>query len=112
MIKLLSIRNFKCFERADVNLGSLTLLTGFNAAVKSTVLQSLLLLSQGLRSLLSKQHLPLNGALVRLGTAGDVIRRGSDGKLRFMLVVLMRTWSGASRMRIEIFWTTPFTGSA
>jgi len=83
MIKLLSIRDFKCFERADVNLGSLTLLTGFNAAGKSTVLQSLLLLSQGLRSSLSKQHLPLNGALVRLGTAGDVIRRGSDGEIAF-----------------------------
>lgn len=84
-IKSLSLRDFKCFHRAEVALAPFTLLTGFNAAGKSTVLQSLLLLSQGLRSSPGSKYLPLNGPMVRLGTAGEVVRRGSEGKLEFQV---------------------------
>jgi hypothetical protein len=76
-LEALTIRGFKCFSHAEVPLSSLTIFTGFNAGGKSTTLQSLLLLSQGLRSAPNGRFLPLNGDMVRLGTAGDVMRQGS-----------------------------------
>lgn len=42
----LHIEQFKCFTQADIELNNLTILTGANAAGKSTVIQSLLLLHQ------------------------------------------------------------------
>jgi predicted ATPase len=53
------------------------MLTGFNAAGKSTVLQSLLLLAQALRASGRTAELPLNGPLARLGTPGEVINSRS-----------------------------------
>ena len=50
MITALHLRNFKCFQGLDLPLNKLTLLTGFNAAGKSTVLQTILLLAQTLRT--------------------------------------------------------------
>jgi len=50
VISALHLRNFKCFEELDLPLRKLTLLTGFNAAGKSTVLQTILLLTQTLRA--------------------------------------------------------------
>jgi len=82
-LDLLSIREFKCFRKADVALAPMTILTGFNAAGKSTTLQSLLLLAQGLRTAPKSRYLPLNGPMVRLGTAGDVVRRNGDEPVRF-----------------------------
>jgi predicted ATPase len=49
MIERLTIQNFKCFEALSLPLAPLTLMTGFNAAGKSTALQTLLLLSQSIR---------------------------------------------------------------
>ena len=46
MIRFLDLHNFKCFNFAELSLKNLTLVTGKNAAGKSTVLQSLLLLRQ------------------------------------------------------------------
>ena len=43
MFTQIKIRNFKCFDSLSLRLEPLTLLTGFNAAGKSTTLQSLLL---------------------------------------------------------------------
>lgn len=82
-IDRLALRGFKCFARADVALAPLTLLTGFNAAGKSTTLQTLLLLAQSLRSSPESRFLPLNGSLTRLGTAGEVVRRGGRATMKF-----------------------------
>ncbi len=81
MIKCLHIKNFKCFEELSLPLESLTLLTGFNAAGKSTTLQTLLLLVQNIREGQRLELIPLNGSLVRLGTQGDVIRHGADSAI-------------------------------
>jgi predicted ATPase len=80
MITGLHLENFKCFESLSLSLRKLTLLTGFNAAGKSTSLQTILLLAQTLRSDEKGSELRLNGPLVRLGSAGDVInqRRGGN----------------------------------
>jgi predicted ATPase len=76
MINHLSIRNFKCFEALSLPLAPLTLLTGFNAAGKSTALQTLLLLAQATRQGGRSRLLPLNGELTSLGSPGDVVREG------------------------------------
>ncbi len=77
MLTRLKIHNFKCFDSLSLPLAPLTLLTGFNAAGKSTVLQSILLLAQALRYGGSTVELNLNGSLVRLGTPGEVLNSGS-----------------------------------
>ncbi|MCP4213405.1 MAG: AAA family ATPase [bacterium] len=41
-INKLSLENFKCFKKADFELGKLTLLTGANSSGKSSVLYSIL----------------------------------------------------------------------
>ena len=69
----ITLRNFKCFSALDLPCAPLTLLTGHNAGGKSTALQALLLLAQGLREAPNTYLLPLNGNLVNLGAGGDVI---------------------------------------
>ena len=74
-ITRITLRNFKCFAALDLPCAPLTLLTGHNAGGKSTALQALLLLAQGLREAPNTNLLPLNGTLVDLGAGGDVIHR-------------------------------------
>lgn len=89
-IHFLELEGYKCFERLRVPLAPLTLFTGFNGAGKSTALQPLLLLAQAARlriwgSSSLNGELPLNGDIVRLGSAGDVIRAGHNGPTRFTI---------------------------
>jgi CRISPR-associated Cas5-like protein len=71
------MEGFKCFDQLRLELGQLTLVTGINGGGKSTALQPLLLIAQALR-LGAVNTLPLNGPLVRLGTAGDIASMGSE----------------------------------
>lgn len=74
MIKTISLKNFKCFEKQDFDLGNLTLLTGLNGAGKSSVIQSILSIRQSYeRNILKDTGLSLNGDFVRLGKAYDVL---------------------------------------
>jgi len=84
MLTHLGLQNFKCFNSLSLPLSPLTLLTGFNAAGKSTTLQSLLLLAQSLRSGNRSAELPLNGPLTRLGTPGEVLNSG-NGEVSFSI---------------------------
>lgn len=74
MIKELHLKNFKCFESQNIPLGGLTLLTGLNGMGKSSVMQALLLIRQSFAGYQpSSMSLILNGDLVRLGTARDIL---------------------------------------
>lgn len=73
MIKQLQLSHFKCFERLDLPLAPLTLLSGSNASGKSSVLQSLVLLHQTLLEHEWSTRLMLNGRAVQLGTVLDVV---------------------------------------
>jgi predicted ATPase len=73
MLTSLASQNFKCFSNLRIRLGQLTLLTGFNGGGKSTSIQPLLLLGQAVRRDADRLGLSLNGPLVQLGTAGDVV---------------------------------------
>ncbi len=78
MISTLRLVNFKCFQDQTVNLRPLTVLSGLNGTGKSSVIQSLLLLRQSYeQKLLPEKGLALNGALVGLGTAKDVLWRNA-----------------------------------
>ena len=82
MLTGLKISSFKCFDSLSLPLAPLTLLTGFNAAGKSTTLQSVLLIAQTLRSNSRATELSLNGSLARLGTLREVLNSG-QGSVRF-----------------------------
>lgn len=82
MIGAIHLERFKCFEDFTLELSQLTLLTGYNGAGKSSSIQPLLLLSQALREPSTDNILPLNGSLVRLGSAGDVASGRTGGMVK------------------------------
>ncbi len=71
-ISKLRIENFKSIESADLDLGPLTVLVGANSAGKSSVLQTLVLLSQIVRGRSQSSLINLNGAELQLGTFADI----------------------------------------
>lgn len=87
MIRLLRLENFKCFEKQELELGALTLLSGLNGMGKSSVLQALLLLRQSYQQeLLHKTGLALNGDLIKIGTAQDALfENAKEEKIGFEL---------------------------
>lgn len=79
------IEDFKGLNQADVDIrsGQLTVLTGVNSSGKSSVIQSLLLAAQ---SLYHEGSVVLNGPLVRLGDANDLVREeSSTGAVRIRI---------------------------
>ena len=78
MLDSIGLENFKCFKNQILPLKNLTLFTGGNAAGKSSALQSMLIASQWLRYYPTSARLPLNGPLVKLGNASDVLYDKSD----------------------------------
>lgn len=76
MITSLEIKNFKCFkELTKFNFSKLNLLTGINGRGKSSVLQSLLLLSQSSWIDLYLKELKINDTLITLGNFDDIKNR-------------------------------------
>lgn len=104
MISALSIRNFKAFGKVDVPFGRLTLLTGLNSSGKSTVLQALALLRQGIDASGgifagegSIGGLPLNGEYVQLGLGRDVLHEQYFGEVpRIEFAILLKDYSPAA----------------
>ncbi len=77
ILQVIEMENFKCYEALDLPCSSLTVLTGYNSAGKSTAIQPLLLMTQALRGSADERELALNGDLVCLGAEGDVLRAGA-----------------------------------
>ena len=73
MLRLLELKHFKCFETLKLPLATLTVLSGTNAAGKSSAIQALALLCQTMRDYQSSDRIILNGNDVRLGTVFDVV---------------------------------------
>lgn len=81
MIKVLGIKGFKCFrERTDIPLMPVTLLYGKNGRGKSTVSQSLLLLSQSMRKNNSLNQLIINDGYVNQGSFGELVNKDSSDR--------------------------------
>ncbi|MBL4284652.1 AAA family ATPase [Vibrio fluvialis] len=73
MIERLDLQYFKCFEELKLPLSQLTLLSGSNAAGKSSVIQALNLLHQTISNHEWSNRLLLNGNIVNAGTVQDVV---------------------------------------
>jgi predicted ATPase len=69
-------------EETSFELGGLNILIGANSAGKSSVLYSLLMVAQTLANPLSDRPLVLNGHLVRLGLADDVVHGTERSSVR------------------------------
>jgi predicted ATPase len=80
MLTRLAATNFKAFAHIDIPLSNYTLLSGLNSTGKSTVLQALALLRQSREALADDdgEGLLLNGDLVELGTARDVMHEAYE----------------------------------
>jgi predicted ATPase len=73
MIKELQLQNFKCFQQAtSFELSRINLLTGVNGRGKSSLLQSLLILSQSAWENENLKKLKINGEYVELGNFDDI----------------------------------------
>jgi len=76
MITAIELKNFKCFkETTKFNFSKLNLLTGINGRGKSSVLQSLLILSQSTREDFKFDELKINDSLISLGNFDDIKNR-------------------------------------
>jgi predicted ATPase len=79
MIKDVFIENFKCFENEEkFHFSKLNLLTGINGRGKSSLLQSLLVVSQTFIKKKNPQQLVLNGGWIELGTFDDIKNDNSN----------------------------------
>ncbi|MFZ1410481.1 MAG: DUF3696 domain-containing protein [Micropruina sp.] len=97
-----TVEDFKGLKSAQLDLtpGRLTVLTGVNSSGKSSLLQSVLLAAQ---SLYHEGPVVLNGPLVRLGDAHDLVRDGSaSSSVKFTLDV---STDGADDHPGELFFT-------
>ena len=73
MLTRIGLRNFKSIKSLPViDLEPLTIISGANSSGKTALLQSILLLSQTLRSRTGLRAIELNGESVQLGTWTDV----------------------------------------
>lgn len=73
MIREIEVQNFKCFhELKRFELAKLNLLTGINGRGKSSLLQSILLLSQSASELNFSKKLKLRGKHIDLGNFDDI----------------------------------------
>lgn len=73
MIEELILKNFKCFDVIDLKFSMVNVLTGLNGMGKSTVMQSILLLGQSQKSIVSDHLLSLKGKYVNLGSGQDIL---------------------------------------
>ena len=76
MIKKWILNNFKSIEsREELEFRPLTIFTGANSSGKSTVLQSVLMISQTLQSPIMSRSIVLNGGIKKFGSYGDIVFR-------------------------------------
>ena len=71
MITRINIQNFKSIKTLSLSTTSLNLFMGLNGMGKSTIIQSLLLLRQSMKSGLKR--LSLNGHLAEIGRGRDAL---------------------------------------
>jgi len=85
MITKWRLFNFKSVRKeTELELGPLTIFAGANSSGKSTVLQSMLLISQTLASKTSSRSVVINGPLTKLGQFDDLRSFGSEADQIFI----------------------------
>lgn len=89
MIERLELSNFKCFSHQEFDFNKLTVFCGYNAAGKSSVVQSLLIAQQASGTAVNEMtSIPLNGPFgLELGTVADVFSH--DATAPFIQICLI-----------------------
>ena len=81
MIKEWKLDNFKSIdEEKDMEFRPLTIFTGANSSGKSTILQSILLVTQTLQSPIASRSILLNGWFKKFGSYTDIVNRRDYNK--------------------------------
>src|SRR5260370_7102706 len=97
MLKSWSIENFKPIVNSGIlKLAPVTVLAGLNSSGKSSLLQSILMISQTLSSRVLDRPLLPNGPIVQLGTFEDILSDFSDSRkmtLSFELLAFDLLWN-------------------
>lgn len=75
MLHAMTVTGFKCFKKSRFEFPRLTVLSGMNAAGKTSTLHALALLVQNTCEAEFSDNLCLNGATLQLGAAEDVLNR-------------------------------------
>ncbi len=75
MLKSISFDNFKCLSGTSFNFDKINVFTGYNGRGKSSVMQSILMLSQSLKKddVNSFAYLHVNGVFVKLGDFDELL---------------------------------------
>jgi predicted ATPase len=71
-LRLWRLKNFKSVAEAELHLSPLTVLVGANSSGKSSLIQSMTVISQAAQPYSSESALPLNGPFVELGDFGEL----------------------------------------
>lgn len=100
MLKRVDLEYFKRFSKLSLPLGHLTLLSGVNSAGKSSILQALLLLHQTVTENEWSNSLLLNGPILSLGSAADVIDK-SSGRRSFSIGLILPEVECRWRFEVE-----------
>lgn len=79
-LRSLSLENFKSVSQQDINFKPLSVIVGANSSGKSTLLQSILLLTQSTQTTSSPGNIRLNGNLTKLGRFQEVLNRQLNGQ--------------------------------
>lgn len=97
----LKIQNFKCYQKSLIPFGNLTVLVGANGAGKSSIIQSLLLLHEGILAP-SGHAIPLNNFKSQnLGRAADIIYN-NDTSLDIILTWNVEKPASSSRLVLSM----------
>lgn len=75
MLTSIYLKNFKCFSENRFNLNKINIFAGYNGRGKSSILQSIIILSQSIKknNLNSLEKVHLNGDFVSLGDFDEIL---------------------------------------
>ncbi|MGD1155607.1 MAG: AAA family ATPase [Terriglobia bacterium] len=103
MFTFLGLRNFRAFEKVEIDLAPITIIVGPNNAGKSSILSGLRILSQTARSEDPRAPLLLKGPLGDFGTYKDLVYQNSRRRTVGLTVGVSRRGKGAVReTRLEL----------
>jgi len=81
MINKWILNNFKSIDKEkELHFRSLTIFTGANSSGKSTILQSILLVTQTLQDQIESRSIVLNGWFKKFGTYSDIVFHREDSR--------------------------------
>lgn len=104
MINSWVLDNFKSInQRTELNFRPLTIFTGANSSGKSTILQSILLVTQTLQDQIESRSIVLNGWFKKFGTYSDIVFHREDEKRNIVIGFEIQDQDNYSREVARVF---------